>query len=95
MRVACRDAEAAAEEDADPLRDAARVAIRFEVSGITARKVDAATWEALASVGGHEVEPGPDGFRVEVDCRIEPTVRGGTSAPRSAAYPRGVRRART
>lgn len=90
VRVACRDADAAAEAEADPLRDASRVAIRFEVSGITARKVDAATWEALASVGGHEVEPGPDGFRVDVDCRIEPTVRGGTSAPRGAAYPRGV-----
>ncbi|GGI47741.1 hypothetical protein BCL57_002453 [Agromyces flavus] len=90
VRVVCRDAEAEPQHDADPLGDASRVAIRFEVSGVTARKVDAATWEALASVGGHDVVQGPDGFRVDVDCRIEPTVRGGTSAPRSAAYPRGV-----
>ncbi|MFE5672502.1 hypothetical protein ACFQ58_12960 [Agromyces sp. NPDC056523] len=90
VRVLCRDAEADPDVDADPLGDASRVAIRFEVAGVTARKVDAATWEALASVGGHDVAQGPDGFRVDVDCRIEPTVRGGTSAPRSAAYPRGV-----
>ncbi|MBM7504248.1 hypothetical protein ACFPER_12225 [Agromyces aurantiacus] len=91
VRVTCRDAEADdVEEPPRTLADAARVAIRFEVSGIPARKVDAATWESLDSVGGHEVALEPDGFRVDVDCRIEPTVRGGTSAPPSAAYPRGA-----
>ena len=78
------------DDDARPLGEAARVAIRFEVSGVTARKVDAATWEALDNVGGNVVAPEPDGFQVDVDCRIEPTVRGGVPAPPSTVHPRGA-----
>lgn len=91
VRVVCRDGDAGPDEDDLPPRgDSGRVVIRFEVEGVTARKVDAATWEALDTVGAHDIAQRPDGFRVDVDCRIEPTVRGGTSAPPSAAYPRGA-----
>lgn len=91
VRVVCRDGDAGPDQDdLHPLGDAGGVVIRFEVEGVAARKVDAATWEALDNVGAHDIAQRPDGFRVDVDCRIEPTVRGGTSAPPSAAYPRGV-----
>lgn len=89
--VTCRDADA---EDVDPndvrLYDGTRLAIRFDVSGVTARRVDEATWEALGSVGGHDVVVGPDGFRIDIDCRIDPTNRAGTATPPGAARPRGV-----
>lgn len=89
VQVLCRDGDFD-DDDARPLGEAARVAIRFEVSGVTARKVDASTWEALDNVGGNVVAPEPDGFQVDVDCRIEPTVRGGATAPPSAVHPRGA-----
>jgi hypothetical protein len=89
--VTCRDAEAE-EPDPDEGRPygGMRVAIRFDVSGVAVRKVDEATWEALDNVGGYEAVAAPDGFRIDIVCRIDPTSRAGTASPNGAARPRGA-----
>ncbi|WP_353827386.1 hypothetical protein [Agromyces sp. SYSU T0242] len=87
IREADADDVGTADEGGDE-GPAARLAVRIEVGGLTARRVDAAAWDALDNVGVHEVAPGPEGFRVEIDCRIDPTIRN--PAPPSAANPRGA-----
>ncbi|WP_430646045.1 hypothetical protein [Agromyces sp. GXS1127] len=93
VRVHCRECEAR-DPAGDPADDRFRsaegmaVAIDLDVSGLTARRADAATWDALDNVGVHEIAPGPEGFRVRIDCRIDPTVRN--PAPPSAVNPRGA-----
>ncbi|WP_229275947.1 hypothetical protein [Agromyces kandeliae] len=93
VRVHCRETEVGTPADDDPEGgprpgELAGVAIGLDVSGLTARRVDAATWDALDNVGVHEVVPGPEGFRIELECRIDPTVRN--PAPPSAVNPRGA-----
>ncbi|MGR0320175.1 hypothetical protein [Agromyces sp. ZXT2-3] len=92
VRVRCRECHAGEVGDGDdePMQrgEGASVAIDLDVSGLTARRVDAATWDALANVGVHEVIPGSEGFRVEIECRIDPAVRN--PAQPSAVNPRGA-----
>ena len=51
---------------------------------------DEAAWEALDNVGQHDVVATNDGFRIDIDCRIDPTSRAGTATPNGAARPRGA-----
>jgi hypothetical protein len=84
--VTCRDRDV---EDPDPddmrLFDGTRIAIRLDVSGVIARKVDEATWEALDNVGRHDVLAGLEGFRIDIDCRIDPTGRAATATSSGVA----------
>ncbi|WP_165307716.1 hypothetical protein, partial [Agromyces binzhouensis] len=93
VRVQCRETEVEGPLDDDPevgprSGELAAVAIGLDVSGLTARRVDAAAWDALDNVGVHEIVPSPEGFRIELECRIDPTVRN--PAPPSAVNPRGA-----
>lgn len=86
VRVTCRDADAVAPDHDEGRRfDGSRIVVRFDVSGVTARKVDDATWEALDNVGRHVAVAAPDGFRIDIDCRVDPTNRAGTATPNRAA----------
>ncbi|GAA2040354.1 hypothetical protein GCM10009819_27290 [Agromyces tropicus] len=93
VRVHCRGADAPEPDgaaaggtaDAD---EGGGVVIDLDVSGLTARRVDAAAWDALDNVGVREVVAEPEGFRVALECRIDPTVRN--PAPPSAVNPRGA-----
>ncbi|MGR2753201.1 hypothetical protein [Agromyces arachidis] len=89
--VTCRDRDAeTTAPDEMPAPDGSRIAIRLDVSGLALRKVDEATWEALDSVGGHDSVAASDGFRIDIDCRVDPTNRAGTATPNRAARPRGA-----
>jgi hypothetical protein len=93
VRVRCRECELRDADEGDAADrprgvDEAGMAIDLDVSGLIARRVDAAAWDALDTVGVHEVVPVPDGFRIELECRIDPTVRN--PAPPSAVNPRGA-----
>lgn len=59
------------------------------VSGVPRRRVDPATWDAIGSVGVHDVVPGADGFRIDIACRIDPNLHAGSQSARGAARPRG------
>ncbi|MGI9823203.1 hypothetical protein [Agromyces sp. Marseille-Q5079] len=52
--------------------DATTVDITIDVDGVTHRRVDPATWEAVANVGMHQLIPNATGFRIEIICRVEP-----------------------
>ncbi|GAA1518208.1 hypothetical protein [Agromyces terreus] len=52
--------------------DAATIDIAIQVDGVTHRRVDPSTWEAVASVGVHQVITTAVGFRIEIVCRLEP-----------------------
>jgi hypothetical protein len=56
--------------DAGP--EATTMDIAIDVEGVTHRRVDPATWEAVANVGVHQVIPTAAGFRIEIICRVEP-----------------------
>ena len=60
----------------------------IDVSGLPRRRVDAATWEAIGTVGVHEVVTGADGFRIDVACRVDPNLYLGSPAVRGAARSR-------
>jgi hypothetical protein len=60
-----------------------------EVSGIPRRRVDPATWDAIGSVGVHEVVPSAEGFRIDIDCRVDPHIHAGSASARGAARSRG------
>ena len=53
------------------------------VSGVPRRRVDPATWDAIGSVGVHDVVPGADGFRIDIACRIDPNLHAGSSSART------------
>ena len=59
------------------------------VSGVPRRRVDPATWDAIGSVGVHDVVPGAEGFRIDIACRVEPNPNAGSSSARGAARSRG------
>ncbi|MFF2390750.1 hypothetical protein [Agromyces sp. NPDC058104] len=64
------------------------VRLVIEVSGVVRRRLDPATWDAVGSVGSHDVVAGSDSFRIEIECRTDPTVPVSASADESAR-PRG------
>lgn len=60
------------------------LAIEIEVSGVARRHLDPAMWDALGSVGSHEVVSGTDSFRIELGCPVDPNSPAAASAPRGA-----------
>lgn len=74
VKVTCREPDDAAVDDleADDLHVATSVEIAIEVDGVIHRRVDPATWDAVANVGVHQLIPAAAGFRIEITCRIEP-----------------------
>jgi len=83
------DAAAGAPHDgAESARPSPVVHIGIEVDGVARRRLDAATWDAIGKVGTHDVVGGPDAFRIDIECRTDPTVPASASAA-AAARPRG------
>ncbi len=63
--------------------------IEIEVFGVVLRRLDPATWEAVGSVGRHDLVAEAESFRIEIECRANTTSSAGTTAARSTANPRG------
>jgi hypothetical protein len=82
VHVACR--ERADESDPDAGFD-----MMIDVSGVARRRVDPATWDAIGSVGIHNVVTGADGFRIDIACRVMPNTHAGSPSARGAARSRG------
>lgn len=74
VKVRCREPDESSVDDADvdDLHVATSVDITVEVDGVIHRRVDPATWDAVANVGMHQLVPAASGFRIEITCRIEP-----------------------
>ncbi|PWC03101.1 hypothetical protein [Agromyces badenianii] len=81
--VTCREPDDASEPDVPDLL------LSIEVSGVSRRRVDPATWDALGSVGTHDVVAAHESFRIDVDCRVDSSVTAGVPAARGAAHSRG------
>ncbi|GAA4367967.1 hypothetical protein [Agromyces bauzanensis] len=64
-------------------------AMSIEVTGVPRRRIDPSALDAIGSVGVHEVVPGTDGFRVDIDCRVDPHSPAGSTSARAAARSRG------
>jgi hypothetical protein len=60
----------------------------IEILGLPRRKVDAATWDAIGSVGVHDVVTGADGFRIDIACRVDPHLHLGSNVARVATRSR-------
>ncbi|GLU90570.1 MULTISPECIES: hypothetical protein [Agromyces] len=60
------------------------LAIEIEVSGVARRHLDPAIWDALGSLGSHEVVSASDSIRIELVCPVDPNAPAAASAPRSA-----------
>jgi hypothetical protein len=60
-----------------------------EVAGVQRRRVDPATWDAIGSVGVHEVVPRAEGFRIDIACKVDPHIHAGSMSARGAARSRG------
>ena len=52
------------------------------------RRLDPATWDAVGTVGTHDVVAGPESFRIDIDCRAT-RRRGRHDGRAGAANPRG------
>lgn len=82
VHLACRESA----DDASP--DVA-FDLSIDVSGVARRRVDPATWDAISSVGEHNVVTRTDGFTVDVSCRVAHSARPGGPQARGAARSRG------
>ena len=82
VHVSCRERT----DESDP---EAGFDMSIDVSGVARRRVDPATWDAIGSVGEHNVVTGADGFRIDIACRVTPNVNAGILAVRGAARSRG------
>jgi hypothetical protein len=82
VHVRCR-------ETADDEAVTTRFDLSIEVSGVARRRVDPAAWDAIGSVGVHDVVPGAEGFRIDIACRVEPNLPPGSSPAHRAARSRG------
>lgn len=82
VHLACR--ETADEASPDVAFD-----LSIDVSGVARRRVDPATWDAIGSVGEHNVVTRTDGFTVDVPCRVAHSTRHGGTPARGAARSRG------
>ncbi|HEX6366852.1 MAG TPA: hypothetical protein VF000_11975 [Agromyces sp.] len=60
----------------------------IEVFGLPRRRVDPATWDAIGSVGVHDVVTGADNFRIDIACRVDPHLHIGSPVARGAARSR-------
>ena len=65
------------------------VDIDIEVFGVVLRRLDRATWEAVASVGRHDLVTGAESFHIEIECRANTTSSASATGARSASNPRG------
>ncbi|GAA1803411.1 hypothetical protein [Agromyces neolithicus] len=65
------------------------VDIDIEVSGVVLRRLDAATWEAVDSVGRHDLVTGDESFHIEIECRPNTISTANATAARRASNPRG------
>lgn len=81
--VRCR--ETTEHGDGDPNR----FAISIEIAGVSRRRVDTSAWDAIGSVGRHEVVPVAEGFRIDIACRVDPNALAGSTSARAAARSRG------
>ena len=63
--------------------------LSIDVKGVARRHVDPATWDAVGSVGTHDVIVGTDSLHIDIDCRVDPTIPANAPAARAAARPRG------
>ncbi|WP_448003925.1 hypothetical protein [Agromyces bauzanensis] len=64
-------------------------AMSIEVAGVPRRRVDPSAWDAIGSVGVHEVVPGAETFRIDIACRVDPKSPAGSPSARAAARSRG------
>ncbi|MRG61749.1 hypothetical protein GE115_17970 [Agromyces sp. CFH 90414] len=64
--------------------------VRIDVSGVSARHVDSAAWEAVGSVGSHQVTTDADHFRIDISCRTDGLSRSSASLPDPGARTRGT-----
>jgi hypothetical protein len=78
VHVSCR--EASDETLAEPGFE-----MSVDVSGVSRRRVDPGTWDAIGSVGAHDVVTGADGFRIDITCRVQPNPHAGSPPARGAA----------
>ncbi|MGW9632151.1 hypothetical protein ACWGST_15755 [Agromyces sp. NPDC055520] len=81
--VTCREPDDAAHPKSPDVQ------LSIEVSGVVQRRVDPATWDALGTVGTHDVVSGHETFRIDIDCRVDPNAPAGGMAARGAARQRG------
>ncbi|MFD4422774.1 hypothetical protein ACFWN7_14905 [Agromyces sp. NPDC058484] len=70
-------------ERSDDAPDATGFDLSIQVSGVTRRRVDPATWDAIGRVGIHDVVTEAEGFRVDIDCRVDPNVNTGSPSVRT------------
>jgi len=84
VHVTCR--ETSDESAADAAFD-----MSIDVSGVSRRRADPGTWDAIGSVGDHEVETGADGFRIDITCRVHPNTHVGSPPARGGPHDRGER----
>ncbi|WP_139417593.1 hypothetical protein [Agromyces laixinhei] len=84
-QVTCREPE----DTADP--KSPDVLLSIDVSGVVRRRVAAATWDAVDTVGTYTVVAGAESFRIDIECRADPSVSTGATAVRRATRPRGTR----
>lgn len=78
VQVSCR--EASDDNLAEPGFE-----MSIDVSGVSRRRVDPGTWDAIGSVGAHDVVTGADGFRIDITCRVQPNPHAGSPPARGAA----------
>lgn len=78
VQVTCR--EASDDNVAEPGFE-----MSIDVSGVSRRRVDPGTWDAIGNVGAHDVSTGADGFRIDIACRVQPNPHAGSPPARGAA----------
>jgi hypothetical protein len=84
VHVTCREIEEGDEAGGNAFR------LSIGVNGVARRHVDPATWDAIGSVGTHDVVVGADSLDIDIDCRVDPTIPANAPAARAAARPRGI-----
>lgn len=82
VHLTCREAS---EDVAEPAFQ-----MSVDVSGVSRRRVDPGTWDAIGSVGEHNVTAGADGFRIDITCRVQPNAHAGAHRP-TGPFDRGGR----
>ncbi|HZW41070.1 MAG TPA: hypothetical protein VFE99_02120 [Agromyces sp.] len=85
IQVTCRESDEG--EDGDG--DGQSFMLSIHVESVARRHVDPATWDAVGSVGTHDVIVGTDSLHIDIDCRVDPTITANAPAARAAARPRG------